>query len=171
MHFVGSPVWFTVLITLHILGAIVGIGPAFSFGVIGMASEKAGEGATLALLQVMRTIEKFMLAPTVRFLQWGTGVLLIFNRGLNNGFFAWRHAWLIASILIYVALLVVGEVVSAPAVKRMLALAEQAAPKADVLAAGAGVKAVGPFFPLATIAVAILMIWKPGSGCGVLLRC
>ena len=163
--------WFAVLITIHILGAIVGIGPAFSFGVIGMVNEKAGEGATLALLQVMHTIERFMLAPTVRFLQWGSGVLLIFNRGLNNGFFAWRHAWLIAGILIYVGMLVLGEVVSVPSARKMLALAEQGAPKAEVLAAGAPLKMVGPFFPLATITITILMIWKPGSGCGALLRC
>jgi hypothetical protein len=98
-------------------------------------------------------------------------VLLIFNRGLNNGFFAWRHAWLIAGILLYIGMLVLGEVVSGPSVKRMLALAEQGAPKAEVLAAGSGMKMIGPFFPLATITVAVLMIWKPGSGCGALLRC
>jgi hypothetical protein len=97
--------------------------------------------------------------------------LLIFNRGLNNGFFAWRHGWLIASILIYIALLLLGEFVNGPTVKKMLALAESGAPKAEVDAVGARLQKLGPFFPLATVVVAVLMIWKPGSECGVLLRC
>jgi len=171
VHLVGSPTWFAVLISIHIIGAIVGIGPAFAFGVIGGVSAKAGEGATLALLQVTRNIERFMLAPTVRFLQWGSGVLLIYNRGLNNGFFSWRRGWLIASILLYVALMVVGETVSEPTVKKMLALAEKGAPKSEILAVEAPLRKLGPFFPLATLIIAVLMIWKPGSQCGVLLRC
>ena len=171
MDFVGSPTWFAVLISIHIIGAIVGIGPAFAFGVIGAVNAKAGEGATLALLQVTRNIERFMLAPTVRFLQWSSGVLLIFNRGLNNNFFAWRHGWLIASILLYVVMLLLGEFVNAPTVKKMLAMAESGAPKAEVDAAGLRMQKLGPFYPLATLVIAVLMIWKPGSGCGVLLRC
>jgi len=48
VDFVGSPTWFAVLISIHIIGAIVGIGPAFAFGVIGAVNAKAGEGATLS---------------------------------------------------------------------------------------------------------------------------
>ncbi|MGZ4104835.1 MAG: DUF2269 family protein [Actinomycetota bacterium] len=171
MHFVGNSAWFAVLITIHIVGAIVGIGPAFTFGVIGAVNQKAGEGATLALLQVTRNIERFMLAPVVRFTQWGSGALMIFNRGLNNGFFAWRHAWLITAILLYITLFLMGEMINAPAVRKMIALAEQGAPKAEVDSVGATLMKIGPFYPIATLIIAVLMIWKPGSGCGVLLRC
>jgi hypothetical protein len=59
MHLVGSPTLFAVLISIHVIGAIVGIGPAFAFGVIGAVNANAGEGATLALLQVTRNIERF----------------------------------------------------------------------------------------------------------------
>jgi Predicted integral membrane protein (DUF2269) len=171
MHFVGSAPWFAVLITIHILGAIVGIGPAFAFGVIASVSAKAGEGATLALLQVSRGIEKFLLVPVVRYTQWTTGVLLIFNRGLNVGFFSWRRAWLIVAILLYITMFTLGEVFNGPIIKKMLALAESGAPKSEIDATGAILNKIGPIYPLFTIAIGVLMIWKPGSGCGVLLRC
>jgi Predicted integral membrane protein (DUF2269) len=171
MHLVGSAPWFAVLITIHILGAIVGIGPSFAFGVVGMVSAKAPEGATMALLQVSRGIERFFLVPVVRYTQWTSGVLLIFNRGFNHGFFAWRHAWLIAGIIMYVILFTLGEALNGPILKKMLALAESGAPKAEIDAAGAILNKVGPIYPLFTVAIAVLMILKPGSGCGTLLRC
>ena len=171
MHFVGSAPWFAVLITIHILGAIVGIGPAFAFGVIASVSAKAGEGATLALLQVSRGIERFLLVPVVRYTQWITGVLLIFNRGLNVGFFSWRRAWLITAIILYIIIFTLGEAFNGPIVKKMIALAEAGAPKSEIDATGAILNRIGPIYPLFTIAIAVLMILKPGSGCGVLLRC
>jgi len=171
MHFVGSAPWFAVLITIHILGAIVGIGPAFALGMVASVSAKASEGATLALLQVSHRIERFLLVPVVRYTQWTTGVLLIFNRGLNVGFFSWRRAWLIVSIILYIVMFTLGEAVNGPVIKKMIALAESGAPKSEVDAAGAILNKIGPIYPLFTIAIAVLMILKPGSGCGVLLRC
>jgi len=50
-------------------------------------------------------------------------------------------------------------------------LAESGAPKSEVDATGAILTKIGPIYPLFTIAIGVLMIWKPGSGCGVLLRC
>ena len=170
MHFVGSAPWFAVLITIHILGAIVGIGPSFAFGIVGMVSAKAPEGATLSLLKVSRGLEH-LLVPVVRFTQWPSGVLLIFNRGLNHGFFAWRHGWLIAAILMYIVIFTLGEVFNGPTLKRMIALAESGAPKAEIDAAGALLTKIGPIYPIFTVAIAVLMILKPGSGCGQLLRC
>lgn len=171
MHFVGSAPWFAVLITIHILGAIVGIGPAFAFGVIGFVSQKAPEGAILSLLRVERGIERFLLVPVVRYTQWTTGVLMIFNRRLNNGFFAWRHAWLITAIILYIILFIAGEAITGPTLKKMLTLAESGASKAEVEAAGAASMKLGPIYPLFVVIIAVLMIWKPGSGCGILLRC
>jgi hypothetical protein len=170
LHLVGNSTWFAVLITIHILGAIVGIGPSFAFGVVAMVSQKAPEAATLSLLKVSRGIEH-LLVPVVRFTQWPSGVLLIFNRGLNHGFFAWRHAWLIAAILMYIVIFTLGEVFNGPRLKKMIALAESGAPKAEIDAAGAVLTKIGPIYPVFTIAIAVLMILKPGSGCGTLLRC
>lgn len=77
MDFVGNQAWFAALLVIHTLGAIIGIGPAFAFGILGAKAEKAGPEGAKALIGAMRTIEMGMLAPTVRFLQWTTGVGLI----------------------------------------------------------------------------------------------
>jgi len=171
MHFVDNWTWFAILISIHIIGAIVGIGPAFTFGIIGAVTEKAPDGAVLSLLLATRRIERWLLVPVVRYTQWTTGVLLIFNRGLNRGFFAWRHAWLITAILLYIVLVLLGEFIFGPALKKSFELAEQGRPKAEIDAIAARLAKIGPIFPLATLTIAILMIWKPGSGCGPLLRC
>jgi len=171
MHFVGNGTWFAVLITIHILGAIVGIGPSFVFGILAMVGPKASDAAVPALLQVTRGIERVFLIPVVRYTQWSSGVLLIFNRGLNHGFFAWRHAWLIAAILMYITIFTLGETLNAPILKKQLALVEAGAPRSDIDAAGAVLQKIGPIYPLFTIAIAVLMIVKPGSGCGPILRC
>ena len=167
MHFVGKQTWFAVLLVLHTLGAIVGIGPAFAFGIIGARAEKATPEGRLALVDVMHTIERGMLSPTVRFVQWTTGVGLIFNRELNHDFFSGRHAWLTVAILIYAILLVLGEVVYAPNSKRLhdaLKSGDSAAAEREFRLA----KKLGPTAPILTVAIIVLMVWKPGSGCGTL---
>jgi len=168
MHFVGNQAWFAALLVLHVIGAIVGIGPAFSFGIIGAKTAKATTPeARIALIDMMHTIEMGMLAPTVRFVQWATGVGLIFNRGLNHGFWLKNHLWLTVSILIYAILLVLGEVVFAPSAKR-LHTAAVAGDSATVERELALAKKLGPIAPLLTIAIIVLMVWKPGSSCATL---
>ena len=171
MHFVGNGTWFSVLITIHILGAIVGIGPTFVFGVLAFVSPKAPDAAMLSLLRVTRGIERLFVIPVVRYTQWISGVLLIFNRGLNNNFFSWSRAWLIAAILMYITLFTLGETLNAPILKKQIALAEAGAPRAEIDAAAGILAKIGPLYPVFTIAIAVLMILKPGSGCGPLHRC
>ena len=52
-----------------------------------------------------------------------------------------------------------------------IALAYNCRSKAEVDAVGAASVKLGPLYPLITIIIAVLMILKPGSGCGILLRC
>ena len=168
MDFVFNQTWFVVLLVLHTIGAIVGIGPAFAFGIIGAKIEKATTTeARVALIDTMHSIEKGMLSPTVRFVQWTTGVGLIFNRGLDHGFFTKSHLWLTVSIALYIVLTVLGEALYAPNTKR-LQRAAQAGDSAAMdreLAIG---KKLGPIAPLLTLVIIVLMVWKPGSGCATL---
>jgi uncharacterized membrane protein len=167
MHFVGNQAWFAALLVVHTLGAIVGIGPAFAFGIIGGRAEKASPEGRIALIDTLHSIETAMLSPTVRFLQWTTGVGLIFNRGLNHNFFSSGRAWLTVSIVIYAVLLVLGEVVYAPNTRR-LRVAATAGDAPAVARELAIAKKLGPVAPLLTIAIIVLMVWKPGSGCPTL---
>jgi p-aminobenzoyl-glutamate transporter AbgT len=167
MDFVGNQAWFIALLVLHTLGAIIGIGPAFTFGILGARAEKAGPEGSVALIGALHAIEMSMLAPTVRFIQWTTGVGLIFNRGLNNEFFSSSRAWLIVSIAIYAVLLVLGEVLYAPNTRKLYEAA-QAGDTAEVAHQAGLAKKIGPIAPLLTIVIIVLMVWKPGSGCPTL---
>jgi uncharacterized membrane protein len=167
MDFVGNQAWFAALLVLHTMGAIIGIGPAFAFGIIGSKAEKASPEGRIALIDAMHTIEKGMLSPTVRFLQWTTGVGLIFNRGLNHNFFSESQRWLTTSIVIYALLMVLGEVVYAPNTRRL----HEAAKAGDTTRVERELsiaKKLGPIAPLLTVAIIVLMVWKPGSGCTTL---
>jgi uncharacterized membrane protein len=167
MHFVANQAWFAALLVLHVMGAIIGIGPAFAFGIIGSKAEKASPEARLALIDTMHSIEKGMLSPTVRFVQWTTGVGLIFNRGLNHNFFSSSQRWLTTSIVIYAILMILGEAVYAPNTRR-LHKAATAGDSAVVERELALAKKLGPIAPLLTVIIIVLMVWKPGSGCTTL---
>lgn len=167
MDFAFNQAWFAVLLVLHTLGAIVGIGPAFAFGILGALAERATPEGRLTLIEALHKIESTMLGPTVRFVQWTTGVGLIYNRGLNNNFFSSSRAWLIVSIAIYVALFILGEVLYAPNTKRLHAAAV-AGDSTEVERQMALAKKIGPIAPLLTVVIIVLMVWKPGSGCATL---
>lgn len=160
--------YFTILIILHIGGAIVGIGPSFALGVLGPMSEKADDAGKLALIKAMQAIDTRLVTPVALVTQPLTGVLLIFNRGLNHGFFAVRHLWLIVAILLYIVIIYMSYVISRPRVRRMVALLESGQGSGEEFARLRDTsKMLGPIFGVLTLAIVILMIWKPGSGCGV----
>jgi len=167
MDFVGNQAWFAVLLVLHVLGAIIGIGPAFAFGILGARAAKAGPEGRMAIVGALHAIEMGMLSPAVRFVQWTTGLGLIFNRGLNHDFFSKDRAWLTISIVIYAILMILGEAVYSPNTRRL----SQAATAGDTVTVErelALAKKLGPIAPLLTIAIIVLMVWKPGSGCATL---
>lgn len=160
--------YFTILIIVHIAGAIVGIGPSFALGVLGPMSEKADDAGKLALIKAMQAIDTRLVTPVALVTQPVTGVLLIFERHINQGFFAVRHLWLIIAIVFYVVIIYMSYVVSRPRVRRMVALLEAGQGAGDEFAGlRATSKMLGPIFGVLTLAIVILMIWKPGSGCGV----
>jgi hypothetical protein len=170
MHFVGNDAWFAVLLVIHVIGAIIGIGPGFTFGVLGpLAGTMPGPGG-LALLEGIHKIGTTLTLPVFLGTQWITGVLLIFNRGLNNHFFSARRWWLLVAIVLYAILLVIDRTVTSPNVKNMIAAAKQG-DGATVQKLAAVQQKAGIVFPVFLITIMILMIWKPGSGCGALLRC
>ena len=167
MDFVGNQAWFAALLVIHTLGAIAGIGPAFAFGILGSMAPGAGPEGSLALIGAIHKIERVMLRPTTLVIQWVSGTLLIFNRGLNNHFFSSSRAWLTVSIVLYAALLLLGEFFYGPNT-RTLFEAAKAGDVAEIERQSKRAKALGPVAPLLTIVIIVLMVWKPGSGCATL---
>jgi len=163
-------VYFTILIVLHIGGAIIGIGPSFALGVLGPMADKADDATKLTLLRAMTAINSRLVTPVALVTQPVTGVLLIFERKFNHDFFSGRHVWLIVAILIYIVILIMAYLVSGPRVRRMTALLEAGEGQgAEFKGLEAASKVLGPIFGVLTVAIVILMIWKPGSGCGAFI--
>src|SRR5439155_3299172 len=107
--FVGNQTWFTVLLIIHVFGAIIGLGPTFAFSIIGPAIGKQDSPqASLALMEIMEKIEMAMVLPILLIVQLGSGILLIFNRGLNVGFFSSHRAWLLGGIGIYIVAMAIS---------------------------------------------------------------
>jgi Predicted integral membrane protein (DUF2269) len=171
--FVGNQTWFTVLLVIHVFGAIIGLGPTFAFSIIGPAIGKQDSPqASLALMEIMEKIEKGMVLPILLIFQLGSGILLIFNRGLNVGFFSSHRAWLLAGIGIYIVAMAISLGINTPGTAKLIKMAKSG--QAGTPEFGRIVKInqmMGPILTLLALGIMLLMVWKPGSGCGALLRC
>src|SRR5215467_976943 len=107
--FVYNNTWFTILLVIHVFGAIMGLGPSFAFSIIGPAIGKQDSPqASMAPMEIMEKIEKALILPILLITQLGSGILLIFNRGLNVGFFTGHKAWLVAGIGVYIVAMAIS---------------------------------------------------------------
>jgi len=171
MDFVGNQVWFTILLVVHVAGAIAGIGPTFAFSVLGPNAGKAGPNGGAALLRSLLDIEKKIVTPVALVTQPLSGALLIWNRGINTVF--WKEEWLWISIILFAAILYLSYLVDTPAIHRLVDAMEKGEAGTPAFQKDLAItQRLGPFFGIATIVIIVLMIWKPGSTCaGDLLRC
>lgn len=154
--------FFTLLLLLHIGGAIVGFGPTFSFALLGpMASERPGPGG-LALMEAMVAIERKLVIPVAAVIQPLTGILLIFQSGRNEDFFSYEWLWI--AILIYIITFYVAVFVQTPRIEKMIEMAkgsEGGTPAFEAVAKP--VAPTGAMITLALVVIIILMVVKPGN--------
>ena len=156
----------TILLVLHVLSAIVGLGPTFTFAILGSVAGKRRGPDAIAVMDGMIAIERRLVIPGA-VTQAVTGVLLIFARNWDEGFF--DHTWLWVAILLYVIDSGLSLSVSSPSLHRLrdIAMAQTGPPTAEAQAEMAGLakktKAVGAYLGISTIVIAILMVWKPGT--------
>lgn len=171
--FVGNDAWFAVLLSIHVAGAIIGLGPTFTFSVLGPMAEKAtSPQGGLAIMEAMHKIEWRLVEPILLTTQPLTGALMIWNRGLNNDFFSWSRGWLIAALLMYVTATFLALRVLSPTSTRMIAMAKGGEAGSPEFMRLAGIsKKVGPVLTLLGLGIIVLMVWKPGGECGPLIRC
>lgn len=155
--------FFTILLVLHVMSAIVGLGPSFAFGVLGPMSQKMGGAGGLAIMEGMHAIDRRLLNPAAMVVQPLTGALLIFESKRASTFF--NHEWLWISIALYAVLMVLSYGVNNPAFFKMIDLAKQGRAETPEFAQHAKkVMALGPALPALAVAIIVLMVWKPGDG-------
>lgn len=150
--------YFQALLLLHILSAIVGIGPSFGFGVLGPMSAKLGGPGALAIMEGMHAIDRRLVTPAA-IIQPTTGLLLIFSSGRNF----WQSEWLWISVILYAGIIILVYGFNNPAFSRMIAMAKEGkAETPDFQAKAKRVKALGPIIPILAVAIIVLMVLKPG---------
>jgi uncharacterized membrane protein len=152
---------YPLLVFLHVLGAIVAVGPAFAFPLFGSMAAREPLHANFAS-RLNQLIEDRIVAPIV-LLTGVTGVALIWYRGIPLLDSAYR--WLLVSIVVYAAALVVSLFVQRPTLLRVIELsAGPQAPGPELAATVGRVGRNGKILTVLTLAIVFLMVVKPSFG-------
>ncbi len=152
---------FAFLLTVHVLCAIVGIGPIFAFAFLGMASEKNPASAR-AIQQGVLLISTRLVIPLALLLGL-SGVFLITNQHINLS----KNPWLGAGIILYLLVLGASLFYQVPNERKIIALLPEAGgPPSDpptLKKLVMGQRVVGTAMGLAVLVIVVLMVWKPGA--------
>ena len=159
------------LLLVHVLAAIVGVGPTFTFPLIGAMGEREPAHANFATRVSLSISERFAV-PLVA-VSGLTGIGMIWAGEIDV--FSSEFRWLLVAIGIYVATYAFGLFVQVPAVKRVVAMTSGGPPPgaAPIAAAGpppalaeaiGGVKRNGNLLMAAWTVIVFLMVVKPSLG-------
>jgi uncharacterized membrane protein len=150
----------TLLVFLHVLGAVVALGFSLSYGLWIARGDAAGGERRLFALTTISWIDRRLTTPAY-VLQLITGLLLVWAIGWD----LLQRAWLELSLGIYALLTAMAITAYAPAHRRQTELARRLAAGDDVEAeyAAARQKAVrwGVLVTILTLVILALMVWKP----------
>lgn len=152
---------YPLLVFLHVLGAIVAVGPAFAFPLFGSMAAREPAHANFAT-RLNHLIEDRIVAPIV-LLTGVTGVALIWYRGIPLLDGAYR--WLLVSIVVYAVAMTVSLFVQRPTLLRVIELTGgPAAPGPELAATVRRVGRNGIVLTVLTLAIIYLMVVKPSFG-------
>jgi uncharacterized membrane protein len=150
----------TPLLILHVLGAVVALGFSLSYGLWIGRGEVASPAERSFALRTVSWVDRRFTTPAY-VLQAVTGVLLV----AVTDWARLRQSWLEISIGLYVVLTVLAITRYAPAHRRRTALADRLAAgepvEAEYAAAATAATRLGLLVTVLTIAIAVLMVWKP----------
>jgi len=150
------------LLTLHIMGAIVAFGASFTFPLIGALAQKPGAPVPW-FLRLNHMIEWKLLLPIALTLQPATGALLIVqSKGTFN---PWNHngRWLLGAIIIYTIAMAFSLFIQDRNASKALQMAEAGQFGPEFGGLMKKLKGGGQFLTLLLVAIIVLMVVKPGS--------
>ena len=170
---------FPILLFLHVLGAIVALGPALAFPVIGVMGGREPGHANFAT-RVTHALDDRVVLPLI--LVTGlTGAGMIWARSLP--LFADAYRWLLVSMVVYVVSLAFSLFVQRPTVLRVVALSggfpgspatapgpdaapgrPAGGPPPELVAAIGRSKRNGMVLTLLSVVIVFLMVVKPTLG-------
>lgn len=154
---------FTILLFLHVLGAIVAFGPGFAAMVVGPMVAKEPQHANFYART--QSVANSRLVTPVALSMGVTGILMIVERGgistITGG-----QRWLEAAIVVYVIAVVFAFAVQAPAGRKLVALtatppAPGSGPDPAVPATARRVRNGGIVLTVLIVVITFLMVVKP----------
>lgn len=157
--------WLSVVLFLHVLGAIAGVGPPLTYGVWIVRTERLRPEATAWILLTVRWVDRHLATPAL-LAQAVTGGLLVW---LGRWDF-FRTAWLLLGAGIYVAVVVAAVALVGPLSRRRLQLAERApydpGAKEEYGAVSRRLRPILAVVSVATLSIVYLMVGKPALWSG-----
>lgn len=149
---------YRIVLFSHVLGAIVSVGPAITYGAWLALARRAGEREETFAFRGVLWLDGHLVTPAFAW-QLVSGLLLVF---------AFHAApidapWLVASLAIYGVLALVGAAVVAPRARRASAALEREGSDAPTyLAYRRTMRVLSPIISLGTVTIVYLMVVKPG---------
>ena len=156
-----SSLLLTIVLVVHVLGAVYGFGPAVAYAILGPAAGKAGPNGGVAIMEAMVAIEKRLILPWALVIQPLSGLALIFLAGYNVNFFS--HYWLWVALILYAAAFYTAVIVQTPLIEKMIRLAKAGPPTPEFMATAKRTQQLGPVILLLLAGIVILMVAKPGA--------
>lgn len=148
--------YYQLLLIVHLITVVVGIGGVMLNGLYGAQAKKAGPNGGNAIVRANFAVTElamyFIYAIPV------TGILMV----LKDPRWDFSDTWVAASIVLYVLAIGNAHMNLIPGSKRMIELT-QGPPTPEVEAMGKKLAIAGTTNELIVVALIVLMVWKPGS--------
>jgi uncharacterized membrane protein len=149
----------TILLFLHILGAIIAFGPGFAFAFFGAAAGKEPMHANFTL-RTIKTIVDRLIVP-LAILQGVTGIGLVLVEGTE----LLTRLWLLVAIVLYAVALYVAIGLNLPNIRRFIELTSTppgpGGPNPEIMERGKKSSQYGMAMGGLVAVIVFLMVTKP----------
>jgi uncharacterized membrane protein len=160
---VDRALWIDVFLFLHVLGAILAVGPTMTYAMWATLGEKAGPAQRAFAIRGINWVDSHLATPAFM-AQALTGIALILL--LEISFI--NTAWLLVGVGLYVVVMIVAVGVLVPIEKRHMDVAERSAAdpgnqslNQQYLDITAQVRKIGSTIGVLTLAIVFFMVVKP----------
>ncbi|MEA3056638.1 MAG: putative integral rane protein [Actinomycetota bacterium] len=148
--------YYELLLVIHLLTVVVGIGSVVLNGVYGAQAKKAGPNGGNAIVRANFEVTK--IAEIFIYLIPVTGILMV----LKSDAFDFSDTWVWLSIVLYVIAVGNAHMNLIPGAKKMIELT-QGPPTPEMESWGKRLAIAGTTNDLIVVALVVLMVWKPGT--------
>jgi uncharacterized membrane protein len=149
--------FYLVLKFIHILSAIVAVGANITYGIWTVRGQRDPANTGFALKGI-QFLDNRVANPAYGLLLL-TGLIMVFAGSLR-----FTQFWILAALVLFAALVVVGIFVYTPALRDQVKLADAGdTSSADFMRLARRAQIAGPATGLIVLLILVMMVFKPGS--------